>query len=86
MVWVFTTPRSRFPGAVFTSRALAETWISKHNLIGTLTRYPLDQGVYEWAIEHRCFVPSEEQHRTREFIGGFTTASQEHYHYGDGDE
>ena len=47
-VWVFNAARSNFPGAVFTSKQRAEAWISKHGLTGTLTRYPLDLGVFEF--------------------------------------
>jgi hypothetical protein len=46
-----------------------------------LTLYPLDIGVYEWAIARGLFTPKKDKHRTVEFIGGFTTASMEHYHY-----
>ena len=83
-VWVFNGARSNFPSAVFMTRELAESWISTHKLTGTLTRYPLDQGVYEWAIERGYFAPKRDDQRTAEFIGRFSAANQEHYHYEDG--
>lgn len=83
-VWVFMSDRSRFPGGIFTTREVAEQWIREHRLDGTLTRYAVDQGVYDWAIAGGLFVPSQAKHTRPEFIGGFTTASMEHYHYVDG--
>lgn len=80
-VWVFNGSGS-FPSGVFTSRDLAETWIRKHGLKGTLTAYPLDTGVYDWVIEKSYFTPKREDQKTPEFIGQFSSAYQEHYHYG----
>jgi hypothetical protein len=62
----------------------AETWIKKHSLTGTLTRYPLDVSAYDWAIRQGWFVPSKPEHNTADFVGQFTSASQEHFHYEDG--
>jgi hypothetical protein len=83
-VWVFNGAKSDFPSAVFTQKALAEEWIRKHRLTGTLTRYPLDMGVYEWALERKYFTPKKDEQRTPTFIGRFSAANQEHYHYEDG--
>ena len=49
-----------------------------------LTRYPLDVGVYDWAIENGKFTPKKDKHRTLEFIAGLTTASMDHHHYENG--
>ncbi len=83
-VWVFDGARSRFPSGVFRQRATAEEWIRKHKLTGTLTLYPLDVGVYEWAIERGFFQPRREDQRAPDFIQRFSSASQEHYHYENG--
>lgn len=83
-IWVFNGIGSHFPSGVFTSQALAEEWIAKHKLTGTLTLYPIDTGVYEWAIGKSVFKPKEDRHKTSEFIGRFSSAYQEHYHYEDG--
>jgi hypothetical protein len=56
-VWVFNGAPSSFPSAVFRTKELADAWISKHKVTGTLTRYPFDQGVYEWALERGYFTP-----------------------------
>jgi len=66
---------------VFTSRNLAEEWIKRHSLSGTLTRYPLDISVYDWAITRNLFEPKKDEHRKPEFVGRFSSASQEHYHF-----
>jgi len=49
-----------------------------------LTLYPLDTGVYEWAIARGWFTPKREEHSSPQFIGGLTTASMSHNHYEDG--
>ena len=85
-VWVFNGARSNFPSGVFRKREPAETWIEANGLTGTLTKYPLDVGVYDWAIEVGLFKPKKPHETTTEFIQCFTTASQEHFHYIDGKE
>ena len=83
-VWVFNGARSNFPSAVFSKRGLAEQWIAKHLLTGTLTRYPLDVSSYDWAISRGFFEVSKSEHREGSFIQKFSSASQEHYHYEEG--
>jgi hypothetical protein len=80
-VWVFNGDGGRFAGGVFTSRERAEAWIAANKLDGVLTLYPLDTGVYEWAIAEGKFTPKQEKHSLPEFIGSFTTASMAHHHY-----
>ena len=84
VVWVFCGPSAQFPSGVFSSKENAEEWIAKHSLTGTLTVYPIDTGVYDWAIQKGFFNPKEDKHRTPKFIQQFSSASQEHYHYEDG--
>ena len=84
-VWVFNGAKSNFPSAVFTTKDVAETWIKENRLTGTLTRYPLDRSVYDWAVDRKYFEPLKEEHKSADFIGRFTAASQEHYHYEAGD-
>lgn len=83
-VWVFSGEGSHFPSGVFTELELAEEWIRKHGLTGCLTSYPLNIGVYEWAIEKGYFTPKKESYKTAEFIGGFSSAYTDHYHYESG--
>lgn len=83
-VWIFNGENSRFGSGVFTTLAIAEVWIKKNKLSGVLTRYPLDVGVYDWAIQSGVFSAKKEEHLRPEFIGKFTSASQEHFHYENG--
>jgi hypothetical protein len=84
-IWVFqNTLAGRFAGGLFTSVERAEEWIKKNRLSGVLTLYPVDVGVYEWAIDHGLFTPKKPHEHEAPFIGGFTTASQPHRHYEDG--
>ncbi|MFN7925978.1 MAG: hypothetical protein U0Q16_38125 [Bryobacteraceae bacterium] len=80
-VWIFSGAKRHFPGAVFTARATAEAWIAKNRLTGTLTRYPIDIGAYEWALERGLFQPRNPHEFEPEFIGGFSDGGMEHYHY-----
>lgn len=84
-VWVFSGAKSHFPGGIFTKLEVAESWIRRNRLTGTLTLYPVDQGAYEWAIERGLFQPRKPREFTPEFIGGFSAANMEHYHYEDGE-
>jgi hypothetical protein len=84
-VWVFHGSGGRFASGVFTTRDKAEAWIHQHDLTGVLTRYSLDQGVYEWAQEKQLFRPTKPEHTQADFIQRFTSGSQEHYHYDSND-
>jgi hypothetical protein len=83
-VWVFNGVNGRFPGAIFTSKQLADDWIAEHLLSGVLTLYPLDQSVYDWAISNNFFRPKSEKEISPEFIQQFSSASQQHFHYENG--
>lgn len=83
-VWIFVGANAHFPSGVFGSPYRAEEWITRHRLTGTLTRYPVDIGIYEWAIENQHFTPKTEEQRSPAFIGRFTSATLEHWHYEDG--
>ncbi|MFN3151432.1 hypothetical protein [Bremerella sp.] len=83
-IWVFNGEQSAFPSGAFSTRELAERWIGQHKLTGMLTAYPLDQGAYQWAIEQGVFTPTKDYQHEAKFIGRFTSAALEHYHYEDG--
>lgn len=83
-VWVFKAPRATFPGAVFSDPRRAREWIAEHRLTGILTAYPLDEGVYDWATRQGLF--RSDRPAEAGFIGSFTSAHQEHYHFTDGVE
>jgi hypothetical protein len=80
-VWIFNGNRGQFPGGVFSSREIAEKWIAHHKLSGTLTKYPLDTGAFDWATSKGYFTPKRPDQQSPDFIGKFSDASQEHYHY-----
>lgn len=83
-VWVFNGVQSGFPSGVFADRATAECWIQKYALTGTLTLYPLDVGMYDYAREHGSFTPTKEAHTTPLFIGKFSGGGIDHFHFEDG--
>jgi hypothetical protein len=82
-VWIFNGGAS-IPAGVFTTRELAEKWIAENRLSGLLTRYPLDEGFYDWAVRQGLFKPTKEHQFTADFKGRFTCASSDHFHYEDG--
>lgn len=84
LVWVFNGSSGKFPSAVFSKKELANAWIKQHKLTGILTAYPVDISIYDWAIDKGYFSPSKDEQTRSEFIGRFSSASQEHYHYEDG--
>ncbi|MEW6735671.1 MAG: hypothetical protein AB1489_30550 [Acidobacteriota bacterium] len=84
LVWVFNGVRSNFPSAIFSNRELAEDWIKKYQLTGTLTVYPVDISAYEWSIINGYFHPKKDEHFSPEFIGRFSSG-HEHYHYEEGE-
>ncbi|MEQ1673374.1 MAG: hypothetical protein ABL893_21210 [Hyphomicrobium sp.] len=80
-IWLFHADGARFAGAVFETSDIARKWISMHRLTGLLTEYPINKGVYEWAIGCGIFQPKSDKHFSSEFIGSFTTAGQHHIHF-----
>ncbi len=78
-VWVFNGG-GQFPSGVFSSKEKAEEWIGTHALTGVLTFYPLDEGMYEWAVRHGYFTPKKEHQTTSAFIGEFACGAV-HHHY-----
>src|ERR1700704_4357436 len=83
-VWIFSRAKKHFRGGVFTRRDVAESWIKKICLTGTLTLYPVDVGAYEWAIEKGIFKPRKPHQTEARFIGGFTGAAMDRFHYENG--
>jgi hypothetical protein len=83
-VWIFNGIGSKFPSGVFSEKDKAFSWISKHRLTGVLTSYPIDVGVYDFSIHARSFMPERDDQKSPEFIGKFSSASLEHYHFENG--
>ena len=85
LVWVFNGANGRFPGGVFTSEVLAEKWIRTNQLTGVITKYPVDVGTFDWARE-QGFLSEKVIKRTEpDFIGSFTSAGFDHFHFENGE-
>jgi hypothetical protein len=85
-VWVFSGDGGRYPSGIFTSKERAAEWIARYRLSGMLTAYPIDEGVFSWAVRTGVFTAKSEKHSSSEFIQTFTTAAQDHFHYEQGNE
>ena len=87
-IWVFNGARSQHSGGLFEDLEEAEKWIEQNKLTGMLTEYPINTGVFDWAIENNLVNMKAEKIEQKKndsmFIGGFTTASMHHYHYENG--
>lgn len=83
-VWVFLGAGAKMPSAVFLEKSMADSWISENLLSGLLTRYPINVGLYDWAMHMRYFTPKRDDQRSPSFIGKFTCAYLKHYHYENG--
>ncbi len=75
-----------FPCGIFESKEKANDIILKYKLSGCLSYYPLNKLIYEWVEEKGFFSPKNDYQKTAKFIGCFSSAYQEHYHYEDGIE
>ena len=49
-VWVFHGKPYRFPSGIFTSPVAANFWIAQHRLSGCLAEYPVNTGLFDWAV------------------------------------
>ena len=85
-VWIFHGENGKFSSGVFTSAEKAEEWIFQNKLSGVLTEYPLDIGVYDWAIKMDLFEAKKGNHYEPKFIQSFTTGSQKHFHFENGEK
>jgi hypothetical protein len=86
-VWIFHGDGGRFAGGVFSTKKAAEAWIGSRSLSGVLTAYPLDQGCFDWAMSNDLVTgKARDRGGDAEFVGSFTSAAQEHFHYENGAE
>ncbi len=86
LIWCFNS-RSQFPGGVFDDLSTARKWIATNRLSGVLTGYALNLGTFDWALEQGWLSESVKAKAERlgpDFVGGFTSASQPHFHFEDG--
>ena len=80
-VWIFVGAGSALPSGVFTDLTRAEEWLKKNRLTGLLTKYCLDEGVFDWAVRNDFYSVKPGKDISPRFIGQFTTASMPHFHY-----
>jgi len=89
-VWIFHGTTGRMASGVFSTQEKARAWIREHRLSGTLSAYPLDEGVFDWACRNDVTNLKPEKLAARlndsSFIAAFTTASQDHFHFENGEE
>ena len=85
-IWVFQGSGSRNVSACFSGKENAEHWIQQYALSGLLTAYPIDQPVYDWAVQSQIIRPTKDEQQTARFIQNFSSAHLEHYHYEAGKE
>jgi hypothetical protein len=83
-VWVFVAEGATLPSGVFRDKKSAQAWIEKHSLSGVLTEYPLDVGIFDWAISNGFFKTKHASQETPSFIGRFTSAYLRHSHFDKG--
>jgi len=87
-VWVFNGIGGQFPGGIFSDLDMAQNWIAQNKLTGVLTAYPLNEGCFDWAVANDCTNLSQAKLAIKavdpNFVGSFSTASQEHYHFNNG--
>lgn len=79
-VWIFHGAGGQFTSGVFSSKERAIEWIEKYGLEGLLTKYPLDQGVFDWAVENG-FTDANQRSSSAATIQKFSSAAMEHYHF-----
>lgn len=85
-IWIFNGDKNSFPSAVFDSKKLALDWIKTYKLSGTLTLYPVNISVYNWAIDNNYYTPKQEFQKTPTNIANFTSTHLEHIHFVEGVE
>ncbi|TLV03583.1 DUF7710 domain-containing protein [Dyadobacter luticola] len=83
-IWVFHGIAAQFASGIFSSKQKAEEWILENKLSGILTWYPIDTGVYDWALANEFFEIKKPEQRSSGFIQRFTSGSQMHFHYENG--
>jgi hypothetical protein len=83
-IWLFNGAGARLPSGAFVKKEQAVLWISQHGLTGILTKYPVNVGVYDWALRMNYFTAKRDEQKAADFIGRFTCASLEHCHFENG--
>lgn len=82
-IFVFHGVDAKFAAGVFESLHDAKRSIATHKMSGMLTRYSMNETAYDYAIRSEFFLPKPTQ--SESFVQKFTSASQEHYHFQNGE-
>jgi hypothetical protein len=85
-IWIYNFPGADFPCAIFDSLSKASEWIMDNKVSGTLTKMPVNISVYDWAKQAGYFKPKTPHHFSPKYIGQFSSAYLEHYHFEFDDE
>ncbi|WP_441006883.1 DUF7710 domain-containing protein [Deinococcus enclensis] len=56
-------------------------WIGRHQLSGTLSAYPLDEGDYDWSVRSGHFTSNKPHHGSPEQMARCDSAFLPHVHY-----
>ncbi len=85
-VFVFNGENSHFPSAIFSNKDKAIEWIKHNNANGVLTKYPIYESIYDWALSNNYFKPKNDLQKSSKFKSNFSSAYLEHYHFENGVE
>lgn len=77
-IWIFVGDGSKIPTGVFSSREKAIEWIQQNELAGYLGEFPVDVGVYDWAMTLDYYKKRPHLKFDRQ---DFTTALLDHEHF-----
>ena len=83
-IYVFMGKGANFPAGTFNNKENAIEWIEKYALSGVLSEYPIDVGLYDWAIEKGYFDVKKDYQKESKFVEKFTCASINHFHFEEG--
>ncbi len=87
-IWCFNGG-GQFPVGLFDDLDKARAWIAHNRLSGVLTAYPLNAGVFDWAVEQghvTLALKVKADQNKPDFVATFTSASQQHFHFEVGDQ
>lgn len=81
-LWIIQSCENQNIIGCFTEKQAAEKHIHQHQLKCTLTQYPIDISVYDWAIAHQYWTPKSDLQKSSKFKERFNSAYLDHDHYG----
>ncbi len=82
-IFVFHGEGAKFAAGVYDNLEEAKRSIAAHKMSGMLTSYSVNETAYDYAVRSDFFQPKSTQ--SESFVQNFTSASQEHYHFQNGE-